>query len=301
VLPTELVVRRSCGCLGGLGRAAFPIAGAGSGSSSFESAFIGRRQGMLAELLRVGRGAFGMLGVGWESKLVLSLVEQLKGRSPDAFRGTLDEMLQRTIDAGSEPATFHEIVTVLWRNLVQCVGGDADLRTALESILDEARLTTAAAVQRVQGANHIRDRTASREFASACTRLCASTSLEHLGRLLHDCGPAMGISHLDLALYPDGTATESAMQVLSYADRRSRLISTAIRASEFPQLVMAERPGIPGLTVTSLELEAEVLGVVVLNLGAGAGDNFEPLRSSLSVAVKGALVHEQLRRLGGHC
>jgi hypothetical protein len=242
-----------------------------------------------------------MLGSGWESKLALSLVEQLKGRSPDAFRSTFDEMLQRTIDAGSEPGTFHEIVTVLWRNLVQCMGADADLRTTLESILDEARLTTAAAVQRVQGANHIRDRTASREFASACTRLCRSTSLEHLGRLLHDCGSAMGISHLDLALYPNGTATESAMRVLSYADRQSRLVSTAVRASEFPRLVMAERPGIPGLTVTSLELEAEVLGVVVMNLGAGAGDHFEPLRSSLSAAVKGALVREQLRRLGGHC
>jgi len=301
VLPTELVVRRSCGCVGGVGRVASPIAGTVNRSTSFNSAFIERRQGMLAELLRVGRGAFGMLGSGWESKLLLSLVDELMGRSPDVFRATFDDMLQRTIVAGSEPATFHEIVTVLWRNLAPCSGGDADLRTALESILDEARLTTAAAVQRVQGASHIKDRTASREFASACARLCAATSLEHIGRLLQDCGSAMGVSDLDLALYPEGTLAEGAMRVLTYSDRRARLVSAPVRASEFPRLVLSERPGLPGLTVTSLEFEAELLGVVVMNLGAGAGDNFEPLRSSLSTAVKGAMLREQLKRLGGHC
>lgn len=301
VLPTELVVRRSCGCVSGIGRVAFPVAGGGSRGTSFDSAFLERRQGMIAELLRVGRGAFGMLGSGWESKLLLSLVEQLKGRSPEGFRNTFDEMLQRTIDTGSEPATFHEIVTVLWRNFAQCAGSDADLRTSLESILDEARLTTAAAAQRVQGANHIKDRTTSREFAGACARLCASTSFEHFGRLLHECGPALGISHFDLALYPDGTVVEVAMRVLSYAERRSRLVSTPVRASEFPRLVLSENPGLSGITVTSLELEAEILGVVVMNLGAGAGDNFDPLRSSLSAAVKGAMIREQLKQLGGHC
>ena len=101
VFPTELVVRRSCGCVSGIGRVAFPIAGGGSRSTSFDSAFLERRQGMIAELLRVGRGAFGMLGSGWDSKLLLSLVEQLKGCSPEGFRNTFDEMLQRTIDTRS--------------------------------------------------------------------------------------------------------------------------------------------------------------------------------------------------------
>jgi hypothetical protein len=260
---------------------------------------IERRQALLTDLLRVGRGTFGMLGSGWETKLVSSLVEEVKGRSPGAFSTAFEEMLTRFVVAGSEPATFNEIVTVLWRHLAPCSAGDNNLRTALELILDEARLTTVAAVQRAQGANLFKYRLGSRAFLNACAQLSTATSLEHLGRLLQEFGSAVGVSHLDLALYPDGTLAESAVRVLTYIDRGARLASAVVRASELPRIVLAEQPALPGLIFTTLEFGTETLGVVATNLGAGEGGAFEPLRFALATAIKGTMLREQLQRLGG--
>lgn len=294
VLPTELVTRRSCGCTDGIGRSV------GSkqlslGGRPFDLAFIERRQALLAELLRVGRGAFGRLGSGWELKLVSSLVEELKGRSPSAFRDTLDEMLQRLADDGTDPALFHEIVTVLWRNLAPCSFADPDLRTDLELILDGARLATSSAVQRVQGANLVRFKSASQEFLIACARLSAATSIEHLGRLIQEFGPALGISHLDLALCRGTTHAEGATRVLTYTGGRARFPSVAVHPEELPRIVQSEQPGLSALLAATLEVEKEVLGLVVMNMGTADGHVFDPLRASLSTGVKGALLRAQLQ------
>jgi hypothetical protein len=297
VLPSELVVRRSCGCVGGIDRSPITTTALTTGSGGFDSALISRRQALMADLLRVGRGTLGMLGSGWETRLVSSLVEQVKGRTPDAFHTVFDEMLQRIVAAGTEPAVFHEIVSVLWRAIAPCSGADVELRATLESILDQARLATAAAVQLAQGANFIRNRSASMAFLQACLRLGEARSLEHLGRLLHDCDVALGLSHLDLALYSGSVQSDDAVRVFTYAERKARLTSVPVRASELPRLVQSERPECSGFLVTVLEFNAEVLGIAVMNIDAGSPMAFEPLRAALGAAVKATLLHDDLRQL----
>jgi len=300
-VPTELVLRRSCGCANGIGWDTRSKPGAVSPLTGFDSAFIERRQLLLAELARVGRGRFGMLGAGWELKLVSSLVEELKGRAPAAFRNTFDGMLQCVADSGADPAIVHELVTVLWRHFAHCARADVDLRTELEITLDDARLATAASVQRVQGTNLVKHRNASLALTEGCARISATTSLQHLGRLLEEHGAALRISHLDLAIYADRRQGEQATRALTFADRRASLISAPVRARELPRIVLSERPALPGVLVSALEFENEVLGLVVLDLGAGEGEAFEPLRASLANAVMGSQLREQLRQLGGRC
>jgi DNA-binding LacI/PurR family transcriptional regulator len=300
-VSTEVVLRRSCGCAHGTRWATRAKSGAASQVTGFDSALVERRQLLLAELARAGRGQFGMLGAGWEMKLVSSLVEEIKGRTLAAFRDAFDGMLQRVANSGTDPAVVHEIVTVLWRHFAPCASADAELRTVLEAILDEARLATAATVQRTQGNLLVRHRNASLALIDGCARLSAVTSLGHFARLLEVHGAALRISHLDLALYPNGSQSEEAIRALTFADGRGTLASKPVRARELPRIVLSERPALPGVLVSALEFETEVLGLVVLNLGAGEGEAFEPLRASLTNAVKGAQLRDQLRQLGGHC
>jgi len=299
-VSTELVLRRSCGCNNGASGAVRPKTSATGAVTGFDSALVERRQILLAELARVGRGRFGMLGTGWELKLVSSFVEELKGRMPGAFRDAFDGMLQRVADSGTDAALVHELVTVLWRHFAPCASVDSVLRSELEVMLDDARLATAATVQRLQGHMLVKHRNTSLALVEGCAQLSASTSLEHLGRVLQARGTALRVSHLDLAIFPNGTQTDEAIRTLTFADGQVRRTSVPVRASELPRIVLNERPALSGVLVSALEFENEALGLVVLDLGAGEGEAFEALRASLANAVKGAQLREQLRHLGGH-
>src|SRR4029079_11579345 len=74
VLPTELCVRRSCGC--------FPRRAAAKPrsrppSSGMEDTLIARRDVIVADLSRAARGAFGAAGNGWEARLVQAFLSEL--------------------------------------------------------------------------------------------------------------------------------------------------------------------------------------------------------------------------------
>src|SRR6266700_3305716 len=125
---TELVIRRSCGCLSGVGRAAME-SGARGRTLPFDSALVARRQTLLAELLRATHGRLGVLGAGWSERLLTSVTEELKGRSEDAFRKTIEEMLLRIADTGGELSAFNEVITVLWRQLIPCTAAEPELRS----------------------------------------------------------------------------------------------------------------------------------------------------------------------------
>ena len=138
-----------------------------------------------------------MLGAGWELRLVSSLVEELKARSSDSFRMEFEGMLQKLMESGADPVTFHEFVSLFWRHLVPCCSADPELRSRLEVCLDAARCATAAAVQRQQGAALVNHRNKAFAFMSACAVVSEVASLEQLGRVLEDHASEMGITHLD--------------------------------------------------------------------------------------------------------
>ena len=298
VLQTELVVRRSCGCSGGIGRYSEVHLDPVRYGTSFDAAMLCSRQLLLSELTCVGRGDLGMLGAGWELRLVSALVEELKARSVDAFRREFEGMIQKIADSSKDPGAFHEIVSVLWKHLIPCCTADPDLRTRLEVCLDDARCTTAAAVQRLHGADVVNTRNKAFTFMSACTALSEAASLEELGGLLRAHGFEMGITHLDLALYADGEQTEDALRVLTYSGGHARLLSTPIRARDLPRIVLREQSELSGLLVTALELQGETLGLMVTNLGAGEGQVFHTIRSALGTAMMVVKLRQRLRQRG---
>ena len=299
VMRTELVVRRSCGCSGGMERYAEVQLDTVRNVMSFDAAMLRGRQTLLSDLTRVARGGLGMLGSGWELRLVTSLVEELKARSADSFRTEFESMLQRLAESGLEPAIFHELVSVFWKHLVPCCSSDPELRGRLEVCLDDARCATAAAVQRQQGSALVNHRNRAFAFMSACAAISEVGSLEELGRVLEDHAAEMGITNLDLATYPQRHQAEDAVRVLTYSGNRTRLLSTPIRARDLPGIVLREQETLQGLLVTALELQGETLGLIATNLGAGDGQLFHPIRTALGTAVMGVQLREQLQRRNG--
>lgn len=142
VLETELVVRRSCGCegvdVGGLmGGSEAPAQGVGA-------SLVLRRQRILAELMRAGRGALGTVGRGWENRLLDALVEQLEGRTRETLALVVDQMFRRWDPDPSGASLVQDVLSALRREVLACVATNEAARAQLESAVHEARIVAAA-------------------------------------------------------------------------------------------------------------------------------------------------------------
>ncbi|MEO7035196.1 MAG: substrate-binding domain-containing protein [Polyangiaceae bacterium] len=139
VLPTEVVLRRSCGCV------ATDLAVATGtqlhlGGASVDASFVQRRQIMTAEMARAARGRLGGAGPGWESRLIEALLSELRGEGAGRFSAKLRQLLQAVEHAGGDPAAAHDMIVALRRHALPCVTADAAARDQLEEALHDAQV-----------------------------------------------------------------------------------------------------------------------------------------------------------------
>src|SRR6185503_10227735 len=99
VLPVDLKLRRSCGCMT-LEVSLAERVQAGSTPSSFEAALIQRRQVIVAELARAAHGSFGAAGSDWESTLLSALLEELREGTQGALSRRVQRLLQKLEQGG---------------------------------------------------------------------------------------------------------------------------------------------------------------------------------------------------------
>jgi DNA-binding LacI/PurR family transcriptional regulator len=154
VFPTELVVRRSCGCESveaGIGTSERPSQGLGA-------SLVLRRQRILAELMRAGRGVLGTVGQGWENRLLDSLVRQMEGTQRESATEGLpreslalavDQLVRRWDPDAVNGNVLQDLLTALRREVLVCVADDHAARTIVEGAIHEARVVASAAVAAV--------------------------------------------------------------------------------------------------------------------------------------------------------
>jgi hypothetical protein len=285
VLPTELVARRSCGCLEGIGR--LPLTGADlqrRGGRGFDLALLDRHETLLAEMRRASHGQLEALGGGWEARLLSALVDELKGRSADAFRKALHGAFGRVTAARGDLTAFHEVVSVLWRHLTPCVLAEAALRTGLEGLLDGARLDIATAALRVQSAEQHAGDVLARELADVCIALMTSSSLRDVAVVVEKRFRSFGVSRLAVALYPQGQVGGSLSRVLSFDGDRAHLERTELRARELPGKALPGS-GRSELFISALHARGKVFGVLCLELGSPREFVHDAIRDAMSATL----------------
>lgn len=143
VLPTELVVRRSCGCNHEDVRlsdsARMPTVGLHT-----EASFVQRRQIILAEMARAARGRMGAAGSNWETRLFEALVSDLRGNDSEEFSRTLAILLRKMEWERLDGNLVQVVLTSLRQQSLPCVEGDTKARNRLEEVLHEARILVGA-------------------------------------------------------------------------------------------------------------------------------------------------------------
>ncbi len=284
-LRTELVTRRSCGCFP---HEIKPVAATGS-PHGFESALLERRQVVLAELARSARGRLGALAANWEVRLVNAFTEGLRGEH-ERFIQVADDMVRQLCDSGVDMNGFHEVLSVLRRELLPCLSGDAARRALGEALLDEVRRVTATASERREARGRLDALRYGADFVQRAATLVSNFEPSWLQREALPALAALGIRGALVARYVEGgepftvdvvATTYDSMSPGQQAKARDLLRSLATRCD--------------GICVTSLFFEQRLLGFAIFDLGARAGFGYEALRGLCSTALEGRRLSERLR------
>jgi DNA-binding LacI/PurR family transcriptional regulator len=148
VLPVDLKLRRSCGCMPlevGLAERVQATAT----STSFEAALIQRRQVIVAELARAAHGTFGAGGSDWESTLLSALLEELRERKQGALSRRVQRLLQKLEQGGSDLAAAPHVLATLRRQSLPCVASNAEARDRFEDAMADAQLVATTMLSQV--------------------------------------------------------------------------------------------------------------------------------------------------------
>lgn len=284
VLPVELKVRRSCGCVG-LDEPGLPSRVQVSGSgASFEVALMQRRQLIVAEVARAARGTFGAAGSDWESALLGALIEELRDGKEGALSRRVQRLLFKLEQGGGDLAATPAVLATLRRQALACVQPGSEARERLEDAVADAQqlatgLLVQAAVASARGALS-RARAFSRRLAEELFGTSADVS-----RLLAEQLPGLGIDACIVATLmrdPGGDAARVSFGFSPSSGHPDPVTLPLSRLTEHPFVETART-----LFVLPIVHGTEQLGLGVFSLaGQLQGDLLEDLREQLSTVLK---------------
>jgi DNA-binding LacI/PurR family transcriptional regulator len=288
VLPTELVVRRSCGCLAGRSadRASFAPP---ENNLGFDAALIRIRQHILADLARAGRGELGVAaGAQWDVRLLTAAAEQIRGDSSHAFLRTYDEFVRRSLLAGVRTAVCSDVLTALRGRLVRCIG-DPARRAEAEAMFDEARIIMMNAVEGIQVEARVRLENSTRSVTRAGAAMLAARDIGELARVVHDHVPKLGVPRcFVMHVVDDPQGLKARIVIAEKPDARKSDTSawTECPAVDIFRRVVLSEGEQRAFAVFPTLFADQHRGLVVLEIGSLEECACETLRQLLSASLR---------------
>ncbi len=284
---TELVTRRSCGCMPG-------HAGSRKSSNppgpalSFDAALIRRRQHILADMARAAHGEFGPAGAQWDVRLLGAVAEQVRGDSPDSFTRAYDDLLRRLVAAGSDLSVCNDLVTVLRARIVRCIS-DPKKRTQAEDFFHEARVMTTNAVEGLQVGRRMRAWSDARAMMQAGAAIGSTRTLEELARAVHEYLPAAGIPRAFIVRFSRDPSGEEVARLVLAENPDARKWDPAMNAT-YPSVDVLRQAVLPGIDEHAFAVFPTMFGnkeraVVILELGAVEGYAYETMRQVFTASL----------------
>jgi phosphoserine phosphatase RsbU/P len=292
VLPTELVVRASCGCLEAHASMAsqpslLPQAG-------IDTSFMQRRPLILAELMRSARGSFGAAGSGWEGRLLDALIAELRRGESGGFHRALEQTLRKVERARADPRIVQDVLSSLRQQSLSCVGSDQTARARLEDTIHDARVVASAFTAQSE-AIRVREAGARVRRFESKARAVMFDSPTDLAEIAATELTELGIDAALLCeLAPSGDAEQPARVVFGFGAGGRRAGGEDIAPSLLPHHALFERSG-RALVMLPVVLDRRPLGVLLLSVTSLDGALFEDLREFFGTVLA---VHRLRRKAG---
>jgi DNA-binding LacI/PurR family transcriptional regulator/signal transduction histidine kinase len=308
LLPTELIIRQSCGCpdpaVARTLREAPPEA-----AHTAERLVIIERERMIDEvnsLLDVAAAP-----TGWLEDVFAAFSSDIEGESTGAFIHTLDKILRQAIYSGGDVRRWQDIISVLRRHL-RPHSGDPALCTRAENLWHQARVFIGEAMRKALAQHQLQADQQNIMVRIFGQVLMTTFDFDTLIDIIAERMPDLGIPACYLALYEDPQpyaypqpAPEWSRLVLAYHQTKAPLscqhveVETGERRFRSRMLLPPELwPCDRRYTwiVEPLYFQNDQLGFAILELGTTEGPVYEVVREQISSVLKSVLLFQEQKR-----
>ncbi len=297
-LPTEPVVRRSCGCLSQaiLEATAEKVE---KTSAPFDKAFSSYRERIVFAVAQAIGLSSGPIARERAEQLVDAFVADVTGKASDAFLTTLDELLRQVVAADSDVTMWQGMLSVLRQQMLPLLSdGEALLRA--ENLWQQARILVAETMQRVQAQRGLRAEHTAQVLSAINEELLTALDVAGLMDLVAQQLPRLGIKSCYISLY-DGPETPPEWSRLVMAYDENGRVQLEADGQRFPSRQLVPPDLLPRnrrytMVIGALYFRENQLGVALFEMGPREGIVYETLRSQLSSALQRALLFEERKR-----
>ena len=284
MIPTEVVIRRSCGCSGQSARVPHSIYPSVNGS--FDAALIMRRQHILTKLTRVARGELGVAGADWQARLLNSLTLDLSTEQSDTLFELMENIAEKLVTRGASIQPCYDVLDCLRRQLSAALNSEPQRRNRADEVFYRTQLALSEIVQREMARAQLRLGRSARDISAACNNLSGVVDVPELRRVISERLPYLGLNEYFIVLYRDGApqcaqllaARTQDGELVSLQDAQFDARSILPRAllpqigggKAFVLLPLAHKKDVFGHALFALELELMLAYEQIANaIGAG--------------------------------
>jgi PAS domain S-box-containing protein len=296
-LPTELVVRQSCGCPSQAVRQA-SVEAATTGET-FEAALAAQRACTLLDMAQAVGDHPADTIPGWAERFLDTFVAELKGESSDVFLPALHEILRQVRPESGDIASWHGALSALRRHVLSFLA-DSEMVSRAENLCQQARVLIGEAMQRAQACQRLQSEQRTGVLNEIGQALVTTSDVAELMNVAAQQLPHLGIRSCYVSLYDGpGTPPEWSRLVLAY-DQNTRVeVEAGGRRFLSRQLVPGDL--LPHerrytMMVEALHFRENQFGLALLEMGPREGTLYETLRGQLSSALRGVVLLEERKR-----
>jgi PAS domain S-box-containing protein len=296
-LPTNLVIRESCGCLDPLvvRAAAEPDA---ETNEAFDVAFVARREMILSAIADKVRYPSGNMPKQAEW-LVDAFSAEVRGESPGGFLTTLSTILRQSVAGGGDVTAWHEALSALRLHARACLG-DGETLLRVENLWQQARLMIGATAQRAQAYERVQAEQRAHVLRDVGQRLITALNANELMDVLASEMPRLGIPSCYLSLYEDPALPATWSRLMLACNEQER-IEVEPDGQRFPSRQLLPEGMWPqerrfSFVAEPLYFRQDQIGLALFEVGSRDGNVYEALRSGISSALRGTLVLEERER-----
>jgi DNA-binding LacI/PurR family transcriptional regulator/signal transduction histidine kinase/ActR/RegA family two-component response regulator len=310
-LPTELIVRQSCGCVT-REVADAAVYDAVQTDTPLDESPPAWRERTLSEMRRAGQERLGrcMLSPEWAEHLLDALLASLSDPSwaegssrTDGFLAALDDILRQVAASHGDMAPWQQVLSVLRRRTLPALEDDGQVLLRAENLWQQARVMIGETTQRTLSYQMVWKKQLDETLRNVGQALISAFDVAELCDVMAEQLPLLGIKGCYLALYEqpptaDELVAEWSKLMLAYnADGRAQ-VETGGRRFRSRDLVPdgllpQDRPY--SLIAHTLHFREEQLGFVLFEAGEQEGPLYRALRGQIGSALKGALLLQERR------
>jgi hypothetical protein len=207
----------------------------------------------------------------------------------------LEQYVGSVSQADGEVARWHDVVTAFRRSAVPCCGSDLRLYGAAESLLQDARLATANAIERHEARKRMAIERFTRRLVNVGAALTGTFDLTELSQAIQAELPGLGISACYVAVYePFGSKRHTHLPELARLvagfdnGTQVQLSNEPFRAPQLAPATVWPPARLSRFTTLPLFLKGADLGYALVESKTAPGSVLEFVREQLSIALFGA-------------